>query len=156
MTFFVIFIIYEFIFSRDYRNGIKLKKNAKKQVKQRKKPVEIRLLESYYKVEIDKLSYTRLLNAVALVSSLDIAIIVTVACISKIGLIQILIALILVVPIIYSSYYLLAKYYKRKIRKKEAKNQDKVNKEDSYPDINKLDTKNTSNKSKKVNKKGRK
>lgn len=156
MTFFVVFIIYEFIFSRDYRNNIKLRKNTKKQVKQRKKSVEIRLLESYYKVEIEKLSYTRLLNAVALVSSLDIAIIVTASCISKIGIIQILIALILVVPIIYSSYYLLAKYYKHKIRKKEAKNQDKINKEELSLDTNKQSTTKTSSKSKKVNKKGRK
>ena len=56
------------------------------------------------------------------------AIIITIACLVKIGLIQILIALILVIPIIYSSYYLLAKYYKYKINKKSIKHKNKIKK----------------------------
>ena len=113
MTFIVVFIIYQFIFIRDYRS---LNNNKKQRsVKPRKKPVEVKLLESL-KVDISKLKYSKVLNSVALVSSLDISIIITIACLSNIGLIQIAIAIVIIIPIIYFSYYLLALYYKRKIR----------------------------------------
>ncbi|MBR4618290.1 MAG: hypothetical protein IKO49_03195 [Bacilli bacterium] len=126
LTFIIVFIIYEFIFARDYKDQIKLKLNKKNSInKNRKKPVEVRLLESYYKVDISKLSYSALLNRIAVVSSLDISFIVTVACISNRGYIQILIAAVLIVPVIYISYLLLSIVLKKKIERRKKKGNDK-------------------------------
>ena len=123
-----IFLVYEIMFIKEYRYNKKIKKGKISKDDNRKEPVEVRLLKSYYKVDIDKLNYSSVLNTIAFISSLDMAIIITIACLAKIGLIQILIALILVIPIIYSSYYLLAKYYKYKINKKSIKHKNKIKK----------------------------
>ena len=119
LTFIIVFIIYEFIFAKDYKNQIKKKKE--KNIKMKKKPVEVRLLETYYKVDIEKLNYTGLLNRIAVVSSLDISFIVTIACISNRGFIQIIIACVLIIPVIYFSYLLLAKVLNHKIKKIDKK-----------------------------------
>lgn len=121
ITFIVVFIVYQFIFARDYKNNIKLNHQKKNKVLPAKRPVEIRLLETYYKVDIKKINYSGLLNKVAVISSLDIALIVTIACLFRNGIFQILCALVLIIPIIYISYYILAKYYNRKIKIKEEK-----------------------------------
>lgn len=125
LTFITIFLVYEIMFIKEYRYNKKIKISKDDN---RKEPVEVRLLKSYYKVDIDELNYSSVLNTIAFISSLDMAIIITIACLVKIGLIQILIALILVIPIIYSSYYLLAKYYKYKINKKSIKHKNKIKK----------------------------
>ena len=118
-TFIIVFIIYNFTFIREYKRSRKLKKG--KEVKQKRVPVEVNLLKYYYKVDISKLKYTSLLRRIAFVSSFDISLIVTVACVTKLGLLQILIACIIVFPVIYISYWLLAKLLNRKIRKQEMK-----------------------------------
>lgn len=119
LTFIVVFLIYNFTFIRSYRYEKKLKKG--KTVKQKKEPVELRLLQYYYKVDISKLKYTSILKRVAITSSFDISLIVTVACVTKMGLLQILIACVIIFPVIYVSYWLLAKLLKRKIKKLEKK-----------------------------------
>ena len=119
ITFIIVFIIYNFIFIRDYNQARKLKKG--KTTKLKKEPVEVSLLKNYYKVEVYKLKYTSLLRRIAFVSSFDISVVVTTACITKLGLLQILIACIIIFPVIYISYWLLAKSLNRKIRKQEKK-----------------------------------
>ena len=118
-TFIIVLIIYNFTFIREYKRSRKLKKG--KEVKQKRVPVEVNLLKYYYKVDISKLKYTSLLRRIAFVSSFDISLIVTVACVTKLGLLQILIACIIIFPVIYISYWLLAKLLNRKIRKQEMK-----------------------------------
>ena len=115
VTFIVVLIIYNFTFVRSYRQERKLKKG--KIEKRRKEPVEILLLKNYYKVDISKLKYTSVLKRIAFVSSFDISLIVSVACVTRLGLVQILIACVIIFPVIYVSYWLLAKILKRKKRK---------------------------------------
>ena len=119
VTFIVVFIIYNFTFIREYKRLRKLKKG--KEVKQKRQPVEVNLLKHYYKVDVSKLKYTSLLRRIAFVSSFDISLIVTVVCITKLGLLQILIACLVIFPVIYVSYWLFAKLLKRKIKKLEKK-----------------------------------
>ena len=113
LTFITIFLVYEIMFIKEYRYNKKIKKGKISKDDNRKEPVEVRLLKSYYKVDIDELNYSSVLNTIAFISSLDMAIIITVACL---------------IPIIYSSYYLLAKYYKYKINKKSIKHKNKIKK----------------------------
>ncbi len=117
MIFLVVLFVYEFLIFRKY----KIKKSKKNKVAQQ--PTEIKILTNYYGLDISKLNYNRLLNFVAVVSSLDIAIIVTISGMFENGIIQILLALLLVVPIIFLSYYFVNLYYKLKMRKGGSKNE---------------------------------
>ena len=119
------FIIYNLTFIRSYKQERKIKKG--KNNKPRKEPMEVLLLKHYYKVDISKLKYTSVLRRIAFVSSFDISLIVSIACVTKLGLLQILISCIIIFPVIYVSYWLLAKVLKRKIKKLEKKG--KINNE---------------------------
>lgn len=107
LTFVVVFIIYKIT-----NGGV----NSLK-----KKPNEIRLLEGYFKVDISKLSYKWLLNSIALISSFDVAFIVTISCISKFTIIRLLVALITIIPVMFLSYLAFSKYCIRKIKKEGRK-----------------------------------
>lgn len=123
ITFILSFIVYNLTFTRSYRQERKLKKG--KSTKPRKEPMELLLLKNYYKVDISKLKYTGVLRRVAIVSSFDISLIVSIACVTKLGVLQILIACIIIFPVIYVSYWLLAKILNRKIKKLEKKGKKK-------------------------------
>ena len=84
-----------------------------------KYPVEVRLLRDFYKIELDNIDYKLLLNIVCFVSSIDITIIVMISGIFDRGYLQILVAFLLVVPIIFLSYYLVALFYRKKNRRKK-------------------------------------
>lgn len=114
LTFIVAFIIYKFF-------NDKYKPNKRKKKKDKGAPAEIRLLEGYFKVNISKLNYNKLLNQISFISSLDIAIIITISCISKIGLVRILVAIIIMIPVIFLSYLVFSKYCINKINKEEGK-----------------------------------
>ena len=120
LTFVLVFIVYQVLFLKEYGRNIKNRKN-KSSILNRKKPVEVRLLEMYYKVDVSKLKYGRLLNLVAFVSSFDIALIVAIACVFDRGFIQIIVAFLIIAPIIYLSYLLLSIYLINKIKKYEQK-----------------------------------
>ena len=115
--FFIIFIlvllIYELIF-----NKYKTRKNNKKKKKLKNNyPLEVLIMSSFYKIDINKVNYNKFLNILACVSSFDIALIVSIVSLVDNGLLQILLALILVLPIIFLSYYIVSLFY----RKKESK-----------------------------------
>lgn len=103
LCFFSIFIIYEiFIVNRAK------KKKAKKQ------PIEIRYLIVKYHLNMKKVDYKQLLQIIALVSSFDIALIVSLSMIMDNYLFQLIVALVLVLPVILISYHFVGKFYKKK------------------------------------------
>lgn len=103
MTFIMIFIVYKVFIVRKYK-----KKDTKKQLP------EVSYLINKYHIDLDKISYKRLLNIVSIVSSFDIALLVSLSLLADNVFIEMIIALILVVPIILISYSLIGKYYKMK------------------------------------------
>lgn len=102
LCFFVVLVFYE----------IFIVKKAKK--KKDKIPMEAKYLIGRYKIDLDKANYNQLLQVIAIVSSFDIALIVSIAMIFDSYLYQILVALIVVVPIILLSYHLVGLFYKKK------------------------------------------
>lgn len=106
LIFLIVFLVYEFLILRKYRKNNKKKKD--------KYPMEVLLLINLYKLDIKKVNYNKLLHFIAFVSSLDIAVIVSIMSIVDMGIIQIIIALIIVIPIILGSYYMIYLYYKKK------------------------------------------
>ena len=72
-------------------------------------PTEVNYLKLKYKINVDKSNYKKILRRVAIVSSFDIALIVTIIMMVNHFLLQIL-AIIVVSPIIFVvSYHLLGK-----------------------------------------------
>lgn len=104
MSFVFVFIIYQIFI---VRKALKTRK---------KRPIEIKYLESVYKIDIKKVGYKRLLLVISLVSSFDISMVVTIMSFFNNTIIKILIAFIAVFIIIYISYYLVGLYYKKKYR----------------------------------------
>lgn len=124
LTFIFVFLFYQIFIIRKakIKKGKKSKKKLFKKKKNNKgkedilpkKPMEIKLLESKYKLDLDKINYNRLLLVVSLVSSLDISILVTLVLIIDNYLLQILLALVLAFPLILLSYSFIGKYYVKK------------------------------------------
>ena len=106
LTFFFVFLLYEiFIVSRAKKN----KKNGKS-----KDPLEVMYLVRRYKLDLEKVSYNQLLQLVAIISSFDIALIVTVVLHLKSLLLEIGVGLLITIVVIVVSYHLIYLFYKKK------------------------------------------
>ncbi len=92
---------------------LKKKKNNKVK-KERKEPVEIRYLVTRYRLNLDKVDYKKLLMIISLVSSLDISIAVSVSLLVDAYFLQLAVAFLLLVPLIFISYHFIYKYYLKK------------------------------------------
>ena len=76
--------------------------------------MEVKYLIARYRLDMKKVDYPQLLQIVALVSSFDISLIVTLASILDTYLWQMIIVIILVFPVIFVSYHFVGKFYKKK------------------------------------------
>lgn len=92
---------------------LKKKKNNKVK-KERKEPVEVRYLVTRYRLNLGKVDYKKLLMIISLVSSLDISIAVSVSLLVDAYFLQLAVAFLLLVPLIFISYHFIYKYYLKK------------------------------------------
>lgn len=107
LTYLFVFIIYEiFIVRRAIKNEKKKKDN--------KQPMEIKFLINKYKFDLKKINYHKLLHVMAVVSSFDISLIVSLSLLTDNFVLQMIIILVLVVPVILVSYHLVYLIYKKK------------------------------------------
>ncbi len=108
MSFVLVFLIYQIFVVRSAK-----KENRKK--KNKKEPIEVRYLVSRYHIDISKKEdYYQLLQIVALVSSFDISVIVSIMMLFDSFFLEILIVVITVVPVILVSYHLVGLFYQKK------------------------------------------
>lgn len=114
ISFFIILIGYELFIVLPMKKYRKKKSLKKKDRKEKDDPVEIRFLVYKYGLDLSKVNYNRLLQVVCFTSSLDMAIIVSIIIIVDGYLYQLLLALVLVIPIVFISYGLVAWFYKKK------------------------------------------
>ena len=113
MCYIVVLVFYELYFVRRAKK-FKSGKMSKKKKDKYKEPGEIILLKSKFKVDIDKVNYDQLLQIVALVSSFDISLVVSVMSIIPIFVLKLVVGLVLIFLTIYISYYLVYLFYKKK------------------------------------------
>ncbi len=107
LSFLIVFIIYElFIVSRA--------KKSYGNKKDRKMPIEAKYLIQKYNLDIKKDSYFQLLQIIAIVSSFDISLIVTLILLVDGYMFQLLLAIIFSIPIILISYHFVGVFYRRK------------------------------------------
>lgn len=103
MTFTLIFLIYQIFIVRKAT-----RRNSTK------KPMEIKYLESRYKIDLKLVNYKKLLLVISIVSSFDIALLVSIVSMIHNYILEILVALFLVIPLILLSYHLVGSYYVKK------------------------------------------
>lgn len=80
---------------------------------------DIKILEGYYKVNIEKIGYQKVLRIMNLVNSLMLTIMIMIVYKLNNYIYKFLILLVLIVPFIWVTYYFLAKYLKHLERKRE-------------------------------------
>ena len=106
LTFLFTFIIYQLFIVR--------KAKSKKKKKNKWEVIEISYLVKKYKLDMEKISYNQLLQIVALTSSFDIALIVTIILMFDNFILEIIVGFIAMFLIIMISYHLIYIFYKRK------------------------------------------
>ena len=109
LTFLCVFIFYQiFVVSKAKRLK---KKNSKKSDWE---VMEISYLEKRYHIDLDKISYPQLLQIVAITSSFDISLVISIVFLLPNFILEIVVGLISMVLLILISYHLVYLFYKRK------------------------------------------
>ncbi len=104
----VIYLIYYFLYVR-------------KQIKYNNKNLsaDVKILESYYKVDVKKIGYLRVLRILNFINALMLSIMLMIVFNLDKYIYKFLVLLVLMVPFIWVTYYFLAKYLKYLERKSE-------------------------------------
>lgn len=107
ITYVLVFLMYQiFIVSKAKRN---------KDKKNKKEPLEILYLKKMYKkLDFKKIPYNQLLQLIALISSFDISIIVTIVVHINNFLLEILVGFFGIIILILISYHVIYLFYKKK------------------------------------------
>ncbi len=117
LTFVFIYMIYYLFTIRkelvklDVKEG---KRKSKKPIDEAKIPVEIHFLLLRYHLDMEKISYRKLLYLIAVIGSFDMAITVTVISFLDGFVWQLLFGFVILLILILISYELVGKYYKKK------------------------------------------
>ncbi len=101
ISFIIIYLIYYYLFVR---------KNIKYDKK--KLSSDIKILIGYYKIDIEKIGYQKVLRIMNFVNSLMLSLLMLIVIKVDNYIYRFLILLILMVPCIWATYYFLAKYLK--------------------------------------------
>lgn len=103
ISFIVVFLLYQLIIVR----------RAKRKTKT-KEPVEVTYLVNRYKLDIKKVNYKKLLRVISLVSSFDIALVVTLILLFDNFIVEVVVGFIATMILIIGSYHLVYLCYKKK------------------------------------------
>lgn len=103
ISFVLVFLLYQIFIVR----RAKSKKNPKE-------PFEVTYLVSKYKLDLKKVNYKNLLRVISIVSSFDIALVVSIIVLLKSFILEIIVGFISILVIILVSYHLVYLIYKRK------------------------------------------
>ena len=105
---------YIFVFLAYLLFIVRRAKRKPKGKKKPKEPLEVTYLVNRYGLDLKKVDYNRLLIVISLVSSFDIALIVSIILSIKIFILEIIVGFISMMGIILLSYHLVYLVYKKK------------------------------------------
>ena len=112
LSFLLVFIIYQIFIVRRAKPK-KLVNKKDKRIKEPKEPLEVTDLVSRG-LDLKKVDYNKLLFVVSMVSSIDIALVVTIIMLLKVFILEIIVGFISTIGIILLSYQLVYLVYKKK------------------------------------------
>jgi hypothetical protein len=101
MFFVLIYLMYYFLFVRK-----QLRYNKKKL------PSDVKIFEFYYKIDVKKIGYQKVLRTLNFTNALMLSIMLMIVYKLDSIILKILVLTILIVPFIWVTYYFLAKYFK--------------------------------------------
>ena len=107
LTYLFVFIIYEIFIVRSAKKN----KNDKK----KKEPIEVRYIMKKYNLKMKDVNYNQLLQLVAIISSFDIALVVSIMFLIKNFILEILTGVVLIIVLILISYNIVGKFYRKKV-----------------------------------------
>ena len=115
VVFFVLaYVVYYFVVTNNQIRSIRGKSKKKRELSP-----ELLFLKKYYGIDLEKIGTIKVLKLVNLINALLIATLVTaVAWIDKVWL-KLVVVVVLLFPLIWASYYFLAKYLKHLERKRD-------------------------------------
>lgn len=118
-TFILIYMLYYLFTIRKELNKIERKRKGKvkkrrKKVDEAKLPVEIQYLVLRYKLDLSKITYWKLLQLMGVVTSFDLALVVTVVSLVTGTGLQLLLGFVLLIPVLLLSYHFIGLHYKKK------------------------------------------
>lgn len=105
IIFIVVYLVFYFVSVR------KARRNGKKI------PVEVQYLLIRYQIDLKKIRYKGFVHSIAIVGSIDIALVGTIVLFFENIFFQLLVGFILLVPIILISFWILGKHYQKQTRK---------------------------------------
>ncbi len=111
LSYILVFIIYELF--------IVNKAKKYKDDESKKKPVEVRYLVKKFGIDINKINYNQMLQVIALLSSLDIAIIAAVMAMFKVLTVQLIAGFITLIPLLLITYNFIGRRYRKKMKENE-------------------------------------
>ena len=107
LTYIFVFLIYQFFIVRT------AKKNRND--KSKNKPIEVRYIMKKYNLTMKDVNYNQMLQLVALISSFDIALVVSIMFLINNFILEILVGVVLIVVLVLVSYNIVGKFYRKKV-----------------------------------------
>ncbi len=99
---------------RGKSKGKAQKAKKKKKVDEAKLPVEINYMVLRYRLDMNKIVYWRFLQIMGVVTSFDLALVVTIVSFIESTGLQLVVGLVLLIPILVLSYHFIGLYYRKK------------------------------------------
>lgn len=123
LSFLLVFVIYQIFIIRKAKPSKKKRRGRRE--RKIKEPVEVTYLVNKYNLDLDKIDYNKLLFVVSLVSSLDIALVVSIIMLLNNFILGVVIGFISILGIILLSYHLVYLVYKKKGKIKDESKRDR-------------------------------
>ena len=117
-SYLIIFIIYYLFVVGPVIRSVRIKDNKKKK-KDKKLIGELILLRNYYGVDIEKVGIIKVMRTLSFINPLILSIMATIVFPLKQGWLRILVLVLIILPVIWVSYYLLMLYFKKIERKND-------------------------------------
>ena len=117
-SYLIIFIIYYLFVVGPIIRSVRVKDNKKKK-KDKKLIGELILLRNYYGVDIEKVGIIKVMRTLSFINPLILSIMATIVFPLKQGWLRILVLVLIILPVIWVSYYLLMLYFKKIERKND-------------------------------------
>lgn len=118
-SYLIIFIIYYLFVVGPVIRSVRVKDKNNKKKKEKKLIGELILLRNYYGVDIEKVGIIKVMRTLSFINPLILSIMATIVFPLKQGWFRILVLVLIILPVIWVSYYLLMLYFKKIERKND-------------------------------------